>query len=74
MWMWGEFYGIMPEYEYECLDCKILEQDCDLLTGHKFKVNLKEDSKKTYCGKRCLIKMRYSNLPHAYGRGRVRRV
>ena len=62
----------MPEYEYECLDCKILKQDCDLLTDYKFKVNLKEGSKKTYCGKRCLIKMRYSNLP--YGRGRVRLV
>ena len=68
--MWGELYSIMPEYE--CLDCKILEQDCDLLTGYKLKIKLKEGSKKTYCGKKCLIKMRYGNLP--YGRGRLRLV
>ena len=70
MWMWGEFYSIMPEYEYECLDCKILDQDCDLLTGYKFKVKLKEGSKKTYCGKYCLVKMRY--IGFQYGKGRLR--
>ena len=64
----------MPEYEYECLDCKISGQDCDLLTGYKLKIKLKEGSKKTYCGKSCLIKMRYSNLPYAYGRGRLKKV
>ena len=59
-------------YEYECLDCKILEQDCDLLTGYKLKMQLKEGSKKTYCGKSCLIKMRY--IGFQYGKGRVRKV
>ena len=59
-------------YEYECLDCKILKQDCDLLTGYKLKIKLKEGSKKTYCGKSCLIKMRYTAVQ--YGKGRVSRV
>ena len=70
MWMWGEFYCIMPEYEYECLDCKLLSKYCDLITEYRFKVRLKEGSKKLYCGKKCLIKLRYSNL--RYGRGKIR--
>ena len=59
----------MSEYEYECLDCKLLSKYCDLIEGYKFKVKLKKGSKKTYCGKYCIINLRYSNL--RYGRGRV---
>ena len=59
-------------YEYECLDCKLLSKYDKLITEYKIEVKLKKGSKKTYCGKHCLIKMRY--IGFQYGKGRVRRI
>ncbi len=59
-------------YEYECLDCKLLSKYDKLITEYKIEVKLKKGSKKTYCGKHCLIKMRYTAV--RWGKGILRLV
>jgi len=62
----------MPEYEYECIDCKLLSKYCDLLKGYKITVNLKEDIEKKYCEYDCLIKLKFYDL--RYGKGRLEKI
>ena len=70
MWMWGEFYCIM--LEYECMDCKLLSKYCDLIKGYKLQVKIEEGTEKKYCEYDCLIKLKFYDL--RYGKGRLRLV